>query len=258
MSPQPPRSAATRLRPVGTRSRRCGSKAPATIGSSFRVTPLLVPDEEVTCKPGLYMLVSEDVVCSCCMRLLRKRLRHDTAGGGDGRVLCYDLRLAQGTPVAVLLQDSRAVTSVAFEDPWLACGTATGVASLVNVEDALRAPAQAAGNSSARRRGGPSSLPKPRRQLQGPGGAVHAVDMACGWLAVCSEAATVRTYRFGACSRADEPDEPQWRSRTGVPRAPRATTSSPLILATEPAHVCSPRLSNMALEPLWEPIAAES
>ncbi len=159
--------------------------------------------------------------------------------------------------MAVLLQDSRAVTSIAFEDPWLACGTATGVASLVNVEDALRAP-PAGSSSNARRRGGPSSLPKPRRQLQGPGGAVHAVDMACGWLAVCGEAATVRTYRFGARGRDDEPDEPQWRSRAGVPRASRTTTGSPLILATETAHACSPGLSNMALEPLWEPIAAES
>ena len=173
-------------------------------------------------------------------------------------MLCYDLRLAQSTPVTVLLQDSRAVSSLAFEDPWLACGTATGVVSLVNVEDALKAPPNAAGSSGTRRRGGPSSLPKPRRQLQGPGGAVHAVDMACGWLAVCGEAATVRTYRFGARSWADEPDEPQWRSRAGVPRTNRTTTGSPLILATEPAHVCSPRLSNVALEPLWEPIAAES
>ena len=173
-------------------------------------------------------------------------------------MVCHDLRVAQSSPVAVLLQDSRAVSSLAFEDPWLACGTAAGVASLVNVEEALRGPAPGgAGTSSVRKRGGPMSLPRPRRQLQGPGGAVFSVDLASGWLAVCGEAATVRTYRFSARGGAGEPCEPQRRSRAAV-LGTSSVPRSPLIRATDPAHACPLDRFSVALEPMWEPISAES
>ncbi len=170
-------------------------------------------------------------------------------------MLCYDLRLAQSTPAAVLLQDSHAVTSLAFEDPWLACGSAAGLVGMVNVEDALRSGASSANANGAPRRTPVASLPKPRRQLQGPGGAVNAVDLSSGWLAACGESSTVRTFQFSRCGNSAQPQDARQHSRVWL-NGPAASPAVPCDLqfaAAHWAHDRPPAPCGVDVAPTWEP-----
>ena len=170
-------------------------------------------------------------------------------------MLCYDLRLEQSAPAAVLLQDSHAVTSLAFEDPWLACGSAAGLISLVNVEDALRCGASSAGTNGAPRRTPVTSQPKPRRQLQGPGGMVNAVGLSSGWLALCGESSTVRTFQFSRRSSTAQPPDARQHSRVMMSR-PAAIPAVPCelqIAAAHWAHDRPPALCGEDVAPAWEP-----
>lgn len=138
-----------------------------------------------------------------CLENPNSELLASPAGGSDGQLLCYDLRAAGRSPAATLWQHARGITSLSFEDPWLACGSASGAVSLMDVEACMRGasgrpPANKEGNRPPARGGNrpPACQGAHRRQLQGPGGAVSALDMAAGWLVAGGQANSARTWEF--------------------------------------------------------------
>ena len=171
-------------------------------------------------------------------------------------MLCFDLRLWQSVPAAVLLQDGHAVTSLAFEDPWLACGSAAGLVRMVDIEDALRGGAGGASAAGASRRTPAARLPQPRRQLQGPGGAVSAADLSSGWLAVCGNSSTVRTYHFSRRGNAAQPPPHARQLGKALPsRFPIAPAArhEPQPAAAHWVPDCPSALCDMGVTPVCEP-----
>ncbi|KAG1664127.1 hypothetical protein FOA52_011950 [Chlamydomonas sp. UWO 241] len=87
-------------------------------------------------------------------------------GAGEGLVLAHDLRMQKSS--CVVWHHNAGVTSLAFEDPWLASSSADGTLRMAS------------------------------RQLQAPSGPAYCVDLFDQWVACGSEAEVVRVWDFTA------------------------------------------------------------
>jgi len=115
------------------------------------------------------------------------------SGGSGGQVLLHDLRMAPSREGAALLwqgSPGSTVTSLSLEDPWLALSTTDGMASLLNLQDALRAS-----QSLGRPLQDPTrSAQEPKRRHVADGmPLLHAIDMKDRWIAYGGDDAVART-----------------------------------------------------------------
>jgi hypothetical protein len=84
-------------------------------------------------------------------------------------------RSSKETPASILWQGPSAISSISFEDPWVAATLLDGTLLLLNAEHSIR--------SGRRGPVAPANLGSRARQFPGQGGSAYCVQLADQWMA---------------------------------------------------------------------------